>query len=189
MREVTCVVLAAGSASRMGGEKLSRPFRSGTILDAVLDACRDYPTVVVASTATIEAVPRLRDLTTIPNDEPEKGMAHSLRLANGTIDPDSAILVLLADKPLVTPGLIAKVIEGLGDADVAFPQNAGVPGHPVAFSPVARALVVALPDGDNVHLVRDAEFLVRRPLPIQDEGAYVDVDTEEEYRRLANEST
>ena len=146
---------------------------------------------MVGTSAVTEAVPRLRSATlgmTIANDEPERGMAHSLRLANAVIPAEHAIAVLLADKPLVTAELIERVIAGLGDADVAFPQRDGVPGHPVVFSPIARALIIALPDGDNIHLVRDNDFLERRALEIDDAGAYVDVDTEEEYRTLINDS-
>lgn len=187
MRDVSCVVLAAGRASRMGGEKLSRPFRSGTILDAVLDACAAYPTVVVVSPAVAQAVAR-RSLTVIVNEEPERGMSHSLQLANRVVPAEHAIAVLLGDKPLVNAELVSRVVESLGDADVAFPEREGVPGHPVVFSPFARALIIGLPDGDALHLVRDNEILVRRPIPIDDDGAYVDVDTEEAYRNLMNDS-
>ena len=51
MRDATCVVLAAGLGTRMGGDKLTKPFGDGMILDAVLAACEGFPTVVVASPA------------------------------------------------------------------------------------------------------------------------------------------
>ena len=191
MREATCVVLAAGRASRMGTQKLLRPFRSGTILDAVLDACRGMDVVVVASRDVAAQIAR-PGVEVIVNDEPEGGMAHSLRLANGVISAEHSIAVLLGDKPLVSNGLISLVLDSLADTDVAFPEREGIPGHPVVFSPHARALIVALPDGDSIDLVRDAEILVRRPIAIDDEGAYADVDTDEEYddlRARTNETT
>ena len=167
----------------MGGEKLLRSFRSGTILDAVLDACAGYPTIVVASPAVASRITR-PGIQIIVNDEPGRGMAHSLRLANRIVAAEQPIVVLLGDKPLVTAELLSRVLEELGDADVAFPEREGVPGHPVVFSPMARALIIGLPDGDSINLVRDNEILVRRPLAVEDDAPFVDVDTEEDYRNL-----
>jgi molybdenum cofactor cytidylyltransferase len=205
MREATCVILAAGLGTRMGGEKLTRRFRAGTILDAVIDACAGFPTVVIASRSATAAVLRLRDashrsaavlrlrdashrsaqddIEVIVNDEPERGMAHSLRLADQAIPSDRAIGVLLGDKPLVTKALVRTLI-AVDDADVIFPERNGVPGHPVVFSAKARALIVDLPDGDTLQRLRDDPSVTRHAVPVADDGAYVDVDTEDDYRRL-----
>jgi len=112
-------------------------------------------------------------------------MAHSLRLANAAIDPDHAIAVLLGDKPLVSAGLVERMVGELGENDVVYPVRGGTPGHPVVFSPFARALIVALRDGDTIHMVRDHDMLARRRIDVDDEGAYADVDTEDDYRRLS----
>ena len=192
MRDATCVVLAAGLATRMRGEKLLLPFMNSTILEAVLDACAGWPTVVVTSAGITEAVPRLRAarsarddmLTVLVNEAPQRGMTFSLRMANRAIDPDRSIAVLLGDKPLVTAKLIDAVLNALeNDVDVAFPVRGDVAGHPVAFSASARALINTLGDGDTLKELRDDKRLVRRPLEIDDEGAYVDIDTEEDYRK------
>src|SRR5579875_1470223 len=192
MREATCVILAAGRGARMGGEKLARRFREGTILDAVIDACAGFPAVVIASRSATAAVLRLRDashrsaqgdIEVVVNDEPERGMAHSLRLADQAISSDRAIAVLLGDKPLVTAELVRTLI-AVDDADVVFPERNGVPGHPVVFSPKARALIAGLPDGDTLQRLRDDPSVTRHAVPVADDGAYADVDTEEDYHRL-----
>ncbi|HEY1729926.1 MAG TPA: NTP transferase domain-containing protein [Candidatus Baltobacteraceae bacterium] len=183
MRDATCVVLAAGLGTRMGGEKLSKSFGSGTILDAVLDACAGFPTVVVASPAVkLDVLPS--NMQVLVNNEPERGMAHSLRLANAVVTADHPIAVLLGDKPLVNAGLLERMIGELGENDVTYPVRSGTPGHPVVFSPFARALIIGLRDGDTIHMVRDHEMLTRHPVEINDEGAYADIDTEEDYRKL-----
>lgn len=191
MREATCVILAAGLGTRMGGEnKLLRPFRNGTILDAVLNACADYPVVLVAPSSiaigkgTIDRlVTAENEITVVVNDEPARGMAHSLRLAHAEIPRAHAIAVLLGDKPLVTRGLVQQMI-AFEDADVVYPVRNGISGHPVVFSPNARTRIPQLSDGDTLQQLRDDPALTRHAVSVDDDGAYVDVDTKEDYRKL-----
>jgi molybdenum cofactor cytidylyltransferase len=185
MRDATCVVLAAGLAMRMGGEKLLLPFRGGTILSAVLEACAAWPTVVVTSAGIAEALPEDANRTVLINQAPQRGMTHSLWMANRAIAPDRPIAVLLGDKPLVTADLIERVLEALDeDVDVVYPVCGELAGHPVAFSARARSIINVIPDGDTLKKLRDEPRLVRRPLETEDEGAYVDIDTEENYEAL-----
>lgn len=187
--KVSCVVLAAGRAVRMGGGKLLLPLGSGTVLDAVLEACSGYPTVVVAAPDLAERLGQglaLWQRHVIVNDAPQRGMSHSLRLANQAISAERVIAILLGDKPLVTRELVERTIAALdASADVAFPQREGVPGHPVVLSARARGLIDELRDGDTLHSLRDDPRLLRRPVPTEDDGAYEDIDTEADYRRLA----
>ena len=171
----------------MGGRKLSLPFRFGTVLGAVVDACAAYPTVVVAS-RDIATFLAGSDATVLVNADPERGMAHSLRLANAAISAERPIAVLLGDKPLVTGELVEHTIDALEDGiDVVFPQRDGVPGHPVVLSSRARSFLDDLRDGDTLHVLRDDPRLVRRALSVDDDGAFEDIDTEADYRRLCAE--
>jgi len=185
MRDVTCVVLAAGSATRMGREKLSLPFGDGTILDAVLAACAPLPVVVVAAPGL--AIPSRAGTHIVINDQPQRGMAQSLRLANAEIPKSHAIAVFLADKPLVSAELLQNLLDA-PEADVVFPIRAGIAGHPVIFSARARTLIESLPDGDTLQTLRNNARLSQRPVPTQDDGAFVDVDTEADYRALRRDS-
>ena len=189
MRDVTCVILAAGISSRYGAEKLTLPFGDGTMLDAVLQACEGFPRVVVTSPRVIEAVVRLQHddgaaFQVLANHAPSRGMVHSLRLANAAIPAEHAIAVLLGDKPLIRAELLHTLLAHRDEADVVYPVRSGVAGHPVIFSAKARSLIPQLPDGDNIRLLRDDPQLTRCALETDDEGAFADVDTEEDYRDL-----
>jgi molybdenum cofactor cytidylyltransferase len=141
--------------------------------------------VVVASSQVAARISPAQDRTIVVNDAPERGMTHSLRLADHAIPKDDAVAVLLADKPLVTGDLVARISAALeAGADVAFPERDGVPGHPVGFSAQARVLIDALPDGDTLQKLRDDPRLRRCPIRLDDRGAYVDIDTPDDYRRL-----
>lgn len=173
------VVLAAGESKRMGAQKLLMPYRGRTMIEHALAAAASWEPIVVAG-AQIAAHLRDRpDLEIVRNADPQRGMTHSLSLANTAADADAALIVLLGDKPLVTPQLISRICEGLGDADVAFPVHPKThePGHPVVFAPRARTMIAALPDGDSLRSLRDDPALRRREIETEDRGAYVDIDT------------
>ncbi len=77
----------------------------------------------------------------------------------------------------MTPEMLAGVVAGAGDDDVVYPQRSdGTPGHPVVFSPFARALIVALPDNAPIARVRDAELLTRKVIEVNEDWPYRDVD-------------
>jgi CTP:molybdopterin cytidylyltransferase MocA len=179
------VVLAAGTGSRFGGQKLRALLEGTPLIDHVLNATAHLPTTVVASpdlgTALghperSEQSERSRGTGVILNPAPEHGMAHSLRLANAAIDASASLLVLLADMPWITPAIVDAVIVAAGDADVCYPVRDGIGGHPVFFSPRARAKIPALPDGDSLRALRDDPGLTRATLPLESDAAYRDVD-------------
>ena len=174
---VTVVILAAGEARRFGTQKLLHPLAEGdTLLERAVRAAGGFDTVVVCG-AEVEPHAQRLGARTIRNDEPERGMAHSLRLANAAVDADAAIAVLPADLLLPERAGLAHVIAQAGECDITYPQRSdGTPGHPVVFSPFARALIVALPDNEPIARVRDAELLTRRRVPIEDAWPYRDVD-------------
>lgn len=173
---LTAVILAAGRSSRMGAQKLLMPVRGTRMIDRVLRAARAYDCILVASPLVARALGAGRRVHVVENTQPDLGMAHSLRLADAAA-PAGALLVFLGDKPLVTPDLAQSILSIAlrAGADVAFPQRDGVGGHPVYFSAAARANIATV-TGDTLQQVRDAPGLRRLAIPIEDEGAYFDVD-------------
>jgi molybdenum cofactor cytidylyltransferase len=174
---VTCVVLAAGASRRFGSNKLIHEHKGDTLLARAIRACGAHPVVVVCAP---ELAAGLRDTraVTIVNAEPERGMAHSLRLADRCIDPAQAIVVLPADLARIEADHVQRTIDALGAADVAYPLRAdGVPGHPVVFAPRARVFIRDIPDGDTIRRLRDRDDLVRHTIAVDESWPYADVDT------------
>ena len=213
------VILAAGTGSRFGGDKLLALLDGTPLIAHVEAATAHLPTTIVTSPTLSTAVspdhrelsapchpelsapghrelsaPGQRELSApchperneqsersrgtdvIINPAPERGMAHSLRLADAAIDPNDALLVLLGDMPWITRAIVDAVIAAAGDADVCYPVRAGIGGHPVYFSPRARAKIAALPDGDSLRSLRDDPSLTRVTLPLDSDAPYRDVD-------------
>jgi len=173
-----CAILAAGRSNRMGAQKLLLPLGAATLLERALAAAAPWPAVAVVASALAPLVAARAGLTVVVNDQPERGMTHSLALADAALgDRDAALAVLLADTPFVDAPLVHRLLAARGDADVVYPTRGGVGGHPVIFGPAARAAIAGLQEGDTLRILRDDRRWRRVEVPIDDDAPYLDVDT------------
>lgn len=193
--DVVCAILAAGRSSRMGRSKATLTVAGRTLLERAFAAVAGYKTVIVASgrvaetAATLADANRTHDFAIVRNDAPELGMSHSLALANAAIGArDAALVVLLVDTPFVDSGVVRRVIDARGDADVAYPVRAGIPGHPVVFGPRARAAIGALPPGDTLRALRDDARWRRVTLEWSGDEPFLDIDTPDDYAAVDEQS-
>jgi len=109
------VVLAAGSSSRMGRNKLLLELEGETVVHRAvrrtLEAGLD-PTVVVLGHEAEAVRGELAGLACRPvvNPDHASGMSSSLRVGVAALPPEViAAVVILADMPLVTAGMIAEL--------------------------------------------------------------------------------
>lgn len=180
---LTCVVLAAGRSTRFPGNKLLHPLPGGTLLERAIRACGDFPCVAVCSP---QVRSRARELgaETVLNEHPERGMAYSLQLANERIGIEQRIAVLPADLAYIEAEHLARIAAALR-ADVVYPVRAdGTPGHPVIFSPRARARIAGLESGAAIRALRDDPQLSRRTIPVEEAWPFRDVDDESDLAAL-----
>jgi CTP:molybdopterin cytidylyltransferase MocA len=164
----------------MGRQKLLEPIDGRPMVRRAVDAAARWPTVVIASATVAELLHDAR-VRVVRNDDPDRGMSHSLRLADAAIPAGEPIAVVLGDLPDCDARAIARVIDAYdAGADVVVPRAGTRLGHPVVFGPAARARIAALPDGDALHTLRDDPALRRRIVEVADAAAFEDIDTEEE---------
>jgi CTP:molybdopterin cytidylyltransferase MocA len=167
----------------MGAPKLLLRVGERTLLERALAAAAAFPRIVVAGPEVTAALAPAPGLRVVPNDAPERGMTHSLRLAAAVAEPGAALAVVLADTPFVDAELLERVVRARGEADVAYPVRAGRPGHPVVFGPRPRAELAGLPDGDTLRDLRADPRWTRVEIPIDDDRPYIDVDTPQDIER------
>jgi len=180
-----CAILAAGASSRMGEPKALLRIGNRTLLDRAIAATGGRRTALVTSGAIAKLLHVPAEIQLVVNDAPQRGMSHSLHLANVALgQPDAPLVVLLVDTPFVDAGLVDRVVSCLESRDVAYPVCAGVPGHPVVFGTRARMRIAALPPGDTLRFLRDDPELQRSLATIEDDAPFADVDTPEDVRRI-----
>jgi CTP:molybdopterin cytidylyltransferase MocA len=123
-------VLAAGRGTRFGGGKLETPCAGKPLGRWVIEAAEATglgPGTIVTGP---EGVGFAAGWSVLINPQPERGLGSSLALAaRAALEDDApALLVLLADMPLVTPDYLRELATALAPAATRQPDgHAGVP--------------------------------------------------------------
>ncbi len=183
---MTYVVLAAGTASRMGFDKIFTPLAGAAPIGRLARQLEGRRAIAVVPPARrAEAASIAPSLKIVENGEPHRGMAHSLQLALARMSKAEDFGVLLGDKPFVLAGTLDLLEARLDGCDVVYPVDAGgAPGHPVLFSHRARAVVLALPEGDSLARGRDDPSLRGLRVRVEDRGAFKDLDEPGDWQTL-----
>ena len=184
------IVLAAGASRRMGRPKLELELGGKTLVERsvqnLLDASVDRVRLVVPPGSALAAAARLptKSLDVIRNPKCDEGLSSSLRVGLRALpNATRIVLVALADKPLVKPETIRKLLDVFekGDAKVVYPVYRGEQGHPVLWD---ATLVDELPrvEGDRgAKAMLDAHRLEALAVAVDDAGVCFDIDTPEDY--------
>lgn len=182
VKTIAAVLLAAGSGSRFGGEKLLHPLEDGVAIAA--HAARN----LLAVTPDVIAVVRWGDFPLYDMMEQEgcqvtmfrdaaRGMGASL--AHGVAEARAADgwVVALADMPRISPATIRSVIAALEQgALIAAPAYKGERGHPVGFGAKLRDELLALGDDQGAKAVIERHLEALKLIECGDSGVLYDID-------------
>jgi len=195
-KRIGAVLLAAGAAARMGGRPKALLELDGVPLvlrqlEALAGAGVDRRVIVLGSHAEriLPLVERL-PVSVVRNPRPDQGLVSSQRLGLAALTDVDALVVMLADQPLLTAGDLATLItEYRRRPDrILVPRVAGQPGNPVIFGAAIRRSIL---EGDDTLGCR--EWRERNPETVRyfDSGnrAFVlDLDTLEDIRRFEQDT-
>ncbi|MFH1372183.1 MAG: nucleotidyltransferase family protein [bacterium] len=196
---ITGVILAAGTSSRMGStNKLLLKYRNHTIIEATLQQLAhsgvdDLLIVTGFERSRIEiavAAHLTNRISIVHNSNYHLGRAESIKCAVRHIKGKTdAVLFMVADKPGVTSELIDRAIDRYRQDQpaVLYVETPVGRGHPIIFS---RALFddLLLLNGDCVGDELVAKY--RNDLvKIKDETPQIDIDNEDDYRALLIKET
>jgi CTP:molybdopterin cytidylyltransferase MocA len=132
------LILAAGSGSRFGGPKQLAELNGRPLLDHAVEAMSAVPAierivvVLGANSDLIRARADLDGVDVVVAGDWAEGVSASLRAGIAALRDAEAVVVTLADQPLITPQVIAAVVD-LGDSRLpaARATYGGHIGHPV----------------------------------------------------------
>jgi molybdenum cofactor cytidylyltransferase len=199
---IPLVILAAGLSSRMGRTKALLPLPAGpgpgeTFLSRIVRSARQagVPEIIVvlghdAESIRSEIIAVDEQVRCVVNPDYMRGQLSSLLVGLNAADRLAvrAIMMTLVDVPLVAASTIRAVMNRYEQthAPIVRPVNGQLHGHPVLID---RLLFDDLRRADPLV---GAKTVVRRnvsaagDVAVDDAGAFVDVDTMEEYLKISS---
>ncbi|HET9734204.1 MAG TPA: nucleotidyltransferase family protein [Burkholderiales bacterium] len=176
------LLLAAGSASRFGSDKLQHPLPHGVAI--AVQSARHLRAVASRVVAVVRpgAQETARALAAegceiAVCEQAVSGMGASLACAVRAAGAADGYLVALGDMPFVRPSTIAAVRDALAaGALVAAPYWRARRGHPVGFAGSLRMELEALAGDEGAKRVLAAHEAQLVKVPVGDPGAIRDID-------------
>lgn len=182
-QEIVGILLAAGSSTRFGSNKLLHPLPDGTPLavSSLRNLRAAVPRVVAVirpGAAELERLLREGGAEVTVCDRADEGMgttlAHAVR-ASGDAD---GWVVALADMPFIRPDTVRRVAERLqAGAQIVAPAWRGERGHPVGFAGRFRTDLERLAGDTGARELLKAHARLLERVVCDDPGVIRDVDT------------
>ena len=195
------VILAAGESSRMGRDKAllawpPGPASRSTFLSATIELLQaPSDLVIVVAGKNADSLQTIVDAAAgylVENRHPERGQFSSLQVGLQEVlnrGRDAAI-VALVDRPPAQPRTLARLCEAFSDAYesgkwAVVPEHGGRHGHPIL---IGREMIEAFLRAPATSTAREVEHSLEQRIlyvPVDDPNVVANVDTPEDYERLA----
>ncbi len=182
MSRVTGILLAAGSGSRFGSDKLLHHLLKGVPI--ALTAARNLRAVVPemlcvvrSGDGALAALLEAEGLRVVSCANAAEGMGASLACGAAAVEEGGACMVALADMPFIRASSLAAVRDSLAaGAHLVAPYFRARRGHPVGIGGRFRAELLSASgdEGARSLLERHADELVK--IPVGDPGVIRDID-------------
>ncbi|MBL0356291.1 MAG: nucleotidyltransferase family protein [Chitinophagaceae bacterium] len=188
-----CLLLAAGSSSRMGQPKMLLDFRGKTILQHSIDEIKKLPgnqllVVTGCYYSLLKEILEQQQIEFVQNEQWQEGMGTSIQKGVKYITryyPDAtSVTILVCDQPFISAGLFQEMREmkqQAGKGIIACTYNDTI-GTPVLFDKTYfdQLALLSGPSGAKKIVQQFAEDTAMVNFPL---GA-VDIDTAEDYEQL-----
>jgi molybdenum cofactor cytidylyltransferase len=193
--QVSAIVLAAGTSTRMGRAKQLLPLGGTTVLAQTLDKVRSarVAEIILVLGASAEAIrqqlpPSLLDgLKVVVNQAYVKGMASSLHEGLAALDQRSdAALIILGDQPFIRPQTLGQIVDGYrrSRAKIVIPSYQGNRGNPVLLDRSVFSEVMALEGDVGCRAIFGNHLEAILKVEVEDKGVLLDIDDQDDYERL-----
>lgn len=180
---VVGLLLAAGSATRFGSDKLQHALPHGVAIaaQAARHLKRELPRVVAVIKPGAQQLSYSLEnegCEIVVCDNAAEGMGASLACAARAAGRTDGYLIALADMPFVRPSSIAAVRDALaGGAALAAPYFRARRGHPVGMAGFFFETLVTLGGDEGARQLLAANEARLQKIPVGDPGVIRDIDT------------
>lgn len=197
MKNISVLILAAGAASRMGDTKQLLPFRNSTFLEhSILQANKSKANqvfcVLGANSSIIRKNINSKELTFIDNKNWKEGLSTSIvsgvKYIQCLIEQPDAILVMLADQPLVDSNYINLLIDYFYKATdrIIASSYGNKNGVPAIFPKETFEYLLQLYGDKGAKEILNSDVFKIISVKPQNINTLLDVDTPTDYKNLLN---
>ena len=193
--KISAIILAAGQSTRFAdGHKLlaqhgGLPLIRRVAAEVAAAPCDEIIIITAAGGDAVVAAAGAGRWRNVIAHDAERGLSASLQAGIQALSSDcDGALIVLADMPLVTSAMVARLCATFRAADgkkIVFPQRPdGRQGHPVLWPRTMFPDLMQLSgDGGGKDLIT-AQREHHQAVMIEHSGAYLDVDTVEDLQNL-----
>lgn len=184
--KVIGLLLAAGSATRFGSDKLRHSLPHGVwiAVQAARHLRAEVPTVIAVvrpNSPDLQKALSAESCEVMVCDNAAEGMGASLACAARAAGPAGGYLVALADMPFVRRASIAAVRDALAaGAPLAAPYFRARRGHPVGIAGAFFNELISLKGDEGAKHLLAAHAARMVKIPVGDPGVIRDIDTPED---------
>jgi molybdenum cofactor cytidylyltransferase len=180
---ISGILLAAGSASRFGSNKLLHPLLTGVPiavtaarnLRAAVDTC---VAVVRPGAEEVAALLAAEGLTVVVCPNAAEGMGASLARAVEAAGHPAAYIIALADMPFIRPSSLLAVRESLErGAPLVAPYFRSRRGHPVGIAGRFRDELLGARGDEGARKLLETQAKALVKIPVGDPGVVRDIDS------------
>jgi molybdenum cofactor cytidylyltransferase len=180
---VVGLLLAAGSASRFGSDKLAHPLAHGVSI--AVQSARHLKSELARVVAVVRpdcgalgAQLAAEGCEVVVCENAADGMGASLACAVRAAGRADAYVVALADMPFVRRSTVAAVRDAVAvGATLAAPYFRTRRGHPVGFSGRFHDSLVSLKGDEGARKILSENEAALQKIPVGDPGVIRDIDT------------
>jgi molybdenum cofactor cytidylyltransferase len=182
------LILAAGHSRRMGSDKRRLPWNDGHLLEHAIKFCKDtgLPYIVALSCREEDdALAELCDQNCVRIKESDLGLGHTLAHAIGALPSSwSAVIVHLADMPLVKSSTFQLIADQLQRHPIVIPSYHGQWGNPRGFARQLWPQLTLLTGDQGAKDVIKSHSDVCYVIDVDDDGILIDIDTRADYEAV-----
>ena len=191
-KKISGVILAAGSASRMGRTKQLLLFKEKPILEHVVNNAKkaNLHEIIVVLGHNAKEIKNEIDLSstkTVINSEYNKGQSTSLIKGLEKISPlCDGVMFLLADQPLINYSTINTIIKAFEKSTplITIPYYNDIRGNPVIIAKPLFKELKSLKGDTGPRVLFNAFKNSILKVPVKDKAILIDVDTKHDYKKL-----
>ena len=183
MKNIGCILLAAGAGARFGGGKLGAILNGRPVVEYILDSLRETPfgrRIIVAASESMLRTARGFGVDGVVNACPDLGVSLSIRLGLTLMDGTDACMFCVADQPLLKNKTLSGMLAAYEPGTILLAAHKDQSGNPVIYPASLYGELSSLTGEESGKTVACRHESLLRTFHVADASQLCDIDTRED---------